>query len=101
MEGGTSTHPESGCSHHATAIALLRHGSGCVQATGPSEQRCTNGVVTGTWVGTHCDPTGVGSCGRGRDLPRIRRLSPKDPKRAAGDEVALNVECVVNSSVRG
>jgi hypothetical protein len=49
----------------------------------------------------HCDPERIGSSGRGRDLPCSGRLGPEDPKRAAGDEVALNIERVVNGSVSG
>jgi hypothetical protein len=35
----------------------------------------------------------------GRVLPRLHRLGPEGPKRAAGDEVALKVERVVDRSM--
>src|SRR5918911_4718990 len=63
--------------------------------------RCLMGIVTGTRVGTQCAPDRVGSCRRGCDLPGFGRFGPKDPKRAARDEVTLNIEGVVNGSVSG
>ncbi len=40
------------------------------------------------------------SLGRsGRNLPGMRRLGPEGPKRAAGDEVALDIERVVDRSM--
>ncbi len=35
----------------------------------------------------------------GRVLPRLRGLGPEKPKGAAGDEVALKIERVVNRSM--
>ena len=37
----------------------------------------------------------------GGKLPGMHRLGPEGPKRAAGDEVALKVERVVNRGVSG
>ena len=36
-----------------------------------------------------------------RGPPGLRRLGPEKPERAAGDEVALNIERVVDGSVSG
>jgi hypothetical protein len=61
----------------------LRH-EGTVTRTGGKSQR------PGCWARS----------GRsGRVLPGLHRLDPEGPKRAAGDEVALKVERVVDWSV--
>ena len=57
------------------------------------------GFVTRTGVRSQ-RPVRLDWSGRsGRNLPGLRRLGPEDPKCAAGDEVALKVERVVDRSM--
>jgi hypothetical protein len=41
------------------------------------------------------------SSGRSRCLPLLHRVRPEEAKRAAGDEMTLKAECVVDGGMNG
>src|SRR5580704_6714581 len=75
----------------------------------PSEAGSRTHSVTKPWNGavtrTEFGPALIGSLsscsGRGGGSPRPERFVWEDAKRAAGGEMALDVECVVDGGVNG
>jgi transposase len=63
--------------------------------------RAIEGTVTRTGAKSQRPGCWARSGRSGRVLPRLHRLDPEGPKRAAGDEVALKVERVVDRSMGG
>ena len=57
------------------------------------------GAVTPTWIGAARRLEGPLASGRGGGSPRPERLVSQDAERAAGCEMALDVERVVNGGV--
>ena len=60
-----------------------------------------SGVVTSTWIGAARGLEGPLISGRGGGSPRPERFVSEDAKRAAGCEMTLDVERVVNGGMKG
>jgi hypothetical protein len=60
-----------------------------------------DGVVTSTWIGAARGLEGPLISGRGGGSPRPERFVSEDAKRAAGCEMTLDVERVVNGGMKG
>src|SRR5580704_17394512 len=59
------------------------------------------GAVTPTWIGAALGLKGALTSGRGGGSPPPERFVSKYAKRAAGSEMTLDVERVVNGGVNG
>jgi len=59
------------------------------------------GVVTPTWIGAALGLEGALTSGRGGGSPRPERFVSEDAERAAGCEMALDVESVLDGGVNG
>ena len=59
------------------------------------------GVVTSTWIGAARGLEGPLISGRGGGSPCPERFVSQDAKRAAGGEMTLDVERVVNGGMKG
>src|SRR5580704_1996927 len=59
------------------------------------------GVVTSTWIGAARGLEGPLISGRGGGSPRPERFVSEDAKRAAGCEMALDVESVLEGGMNG
>src|ERR1700733_14076863 len=81
--------------------ALAKTMSSLPKSLARSAKSRLRGVVTSTWIGAARGLEGPLISGRGGGSPRPERFVSQDAKRAAGCEMTLDVERVVNGGMKG